>query len=146
MVAEYDRRRRLVVDGFNALGLETFEPLGAFYAFPRITSSGLDSETFTERLLEGPLPWTKMRQAYGLLRLCDRYGRERVDALCARAIAFDVIDVPRIERMLKSAHKVEETAESTGRVVRLPAGRFARDPAAFATVRSAKDAPEKGGE
>ena len=52
MRAEYDRRRRLVVDGFNAMGLETFEPLGAFYAFPRITSTGLDSETFAQRLLE----------------------------------------------------------------------------------------------
>ena len=52
MRAEYDRRRRLVVDGFNALGLETFEPRGAFYAFPRITSTGLDSETFARRLLE----------------------------------------------------------------------------------------------
>jgi len=52
MRAEYDRRRRLVVDGFNAMGLETFEPLGAFYAFPRITSTGLDSETFARRLLE----------------------------------------------------------------------------------------------
>ena len=52
MLAEYDRRRRLIVDGFNALGLQTFEPLGAFYAFPRITSTGLDSETFAARLLE----------------------------------------------------------------------------------------------
>ena len=52
MVAEYDRRRRLVVDGFNALGLETFEPRGAFYAFPRVTSTGLDAETFAERLLQ----------------------------------------------------------------------------------------------
>ena len=52
MLAEYDRRRRLVVDGFNAMGLETFEPRGAFYAFPRITSTGLDSETFARRLLE----------------------------------------------------------------------------------------------
>jgi aminotransferase len=52
MLAEYDRRRRLVVDGFNAIGLDTFEPRGAFYAFPRITSSGLDSETFARRLLE----------------------------------------------------------------------------------------------
>jgi aminotransferase len=52
MLAEYDRRRRLVVDGFNALGLDTFEPRGAFYAFPRITSTGLDSETFAQRLLE----------------------------------------------------------------------------------------------
>src|SRR4051812_38096589 len=52
MLAEYDRRRRLVVDGFNAMGLETFEPRGAFYAFPRITSTGLDSDTFSRRLLE----------------------------------------------------------------------------------------------
>jgi aminotransferase len=51
MLAEYDRRRRLVVDGFNAMGLRTFEPRGAFYAFPRITSTGLDSETFAQRLL-----------------------------------------------------------------------------------------------
>jgi len=51
MLTEYDRRRRLVVDGFNAIGLDTFEPRGAFYAFPRITSTGLDSETFAERLL-----------------------------------------------------------------------------------------------
>ena len=51
MLAEYDRRRRLLVDGLNALGLETFEPRGAFYAFPRIGSTGLDDETFVERLL-----------------------------------------------------------------------------------------------
>jgi aminotransferase len=51
MVAEYDARRRLLVDGLRAAGLDTFEPRGAFYAFPRITSTGLDSDTFTERLL-----------------------------------------------------------------------------------------------
>jgi aminotransferase len=52
MRAEYDRRRRLVVDGFNAMGLETFEPRGAFYAFPKVTSTGLDADTFARRLLE----------------------------------------------------------------------------------------------
>jgi aminotransferase len=51
MVAEYDRRRRLLVDGLNALGLDTFEPLGAFYAFPKISSTGLSDDEFTERLL-----------------------------------------------------------------------------------------------
>jgi transposase len=93
---------------------------------------------YAERLLEGPLPWTRMRQAYALLRLCERYGKERVDALCARALAFDVIDVPRIERMLKAARTAEDAAPS-GRVVPLPPGRFARDPSSFATLR-------KGGE
>lgn len=52
MVSEYNRRRRFLVDGFNALGLDTFEPKGAFYTFPRVTSTGLDSETFSQRLLE----------------------------------------------------------------------------------------------
>jgi aminotransferase len=51
MVAEYDRRRRVVVDGLNAIGLPTFEPRGAFYAFPDVRPSGLDSETFCQRLL-----------------------------------------------------------------------------------------------
>jgi aminotransferase len=51
MRAEYDRRRRLIVDGLNAIGLETFEPLGAFYAFPRITSTGLSDEDFAQGLL-----------------------------------------------------------------------------------------------
>jgi aminotransferase len=53
MLAEYDRRRRLVVDGLNALGLRTFEPRGAFYAFPEVTSTtGLSSEAFAQGLLE----------------------------------------------------------------------------------------------
>jgi aminotransferase len=53
MVAEYDRRRRLVVDGLNAIGLRTFEPRGAFYAFPEVTSAtGLTSEEFAQGLLE----------------------------------------------------------------------------------------------
>lgn len=51
MVKEYDRRRRLIVDGLNRLGLKTFEPRGAFYAFPNIQASGMDDETFAEKLL-----------------------------------------------------------------------------------------------
>jgi len=51
MVAEYDRRRKLLVSGLNRLSLTTFEPRGAFYAFPNISASGMDSETFAERLL-----------------------------------------------------------------------------------------------
>lgn len=51
MRAEYDRRRRLIVDGFNRLGLTCFEPRGAFYAFPSIKSTGLTDEEFCDRLL-----------------------------------------------------------------------------------------------
>jgi len=51
MVAEYDRRRRLVVAGLNSMGLRCAEPRGAFYAFPNIGSTGMNDETFAERLL-----------------------------------------------------------------------------------------------
>ncbi len=47
----YDRRRRLMVDGFRKMGLECFEPLGAFYVFPSIASTGMTSEEFCEKLL-----------------------------------------------------------------------------------------------
>ena len=51
MRQHYDRRRRLIVDGFNRLGLTCFEPRGAFYAFPSIEVAGLDDEAFCEELL-----------------------------------------------------------------------------------------------
>jgi len=51
MVAEYDRRRKLIVSGLNRLGLTTFEPHGAFYAFPKVSASGMDDEAFAEKLL-----------------------------------------------------------------------------------------------
>jgi aminotransferase len=52
MRAEYNRRRQLIVGGLNQLGLPTFEPKGAFYAFPSILPSGMDDETFSMRLLD----------------------------------------------------------------------------------------------
>ena len=51
MVGEYDRRRRMFVEGLNRIGLPTVEPKGAFYAFPRISGTGLTSEQFSEQLL-----------------------------------------------------------------------------------------------
>ena len=48
---EYNMRRRLVVHGFNSMGLTCFEPRGAFYVFPSIQISGLTSSEFCERLL-----------------------------------------------------------------------------------------------
>lgn len=52
MLAEYDRRRRVIVKGFRDLNLSCFEPKGAFYAFPSIKSTGMTSEEFAEALLK----------------------------------------------------------------------------------------------
>lgn len=51
MRVEYNRRRQLIHQGMNALGLPTFEPHGAFYVFPSIHNTGLDDEAFAEKLL-----------------------------------------------------------------------------------------------
>jgi len=96
---------------------------------------------FIARLIDGPLPWAKMRQVYALIRLCRKYGGPRVDALCLRALAFDVLDVRRIERLLKTAQRSEDSVESTGKLITLPSARFARDPASFST----RNNDDKGG-
>ena len=51
MVEDYNRRRLVMVEGLNSIGLSCFEPKGAFYAFPSIKSTGLSSEEFAEKLL-----------------------------------------------------------------------------------------------
>ena len=52
MREEYDGRRRFLLDGFRSIGLECFEPKGAFYMFPSIQSTGMDSDTFCTKFLE----------------------------------------------------------------------------------------------
>lgn len=90
---------------------------------------------YAERLLGRPLPWIKMRQGYQLLRLCNKYGQQRVDATCRRALDFDVVDVPRIARMLKEAVRTEDEAEQDGRLKKLLLHpRFARGNDLFQTL------------
>jgi hypothetical protein len=102
----------------------------------KLKKRGEHVDRFARRLLGGPLPWTTMRRGYELDRLCDRHGDARVDALCKRALEFDVIDVPRIGQMLKRAIAAEEQASSDGKLRSLASTsspRFARDGASFAT-------------
>ena len=65
MVKEYNRRRRVLVDGFRKLGLDCFEPLGAFYVFPCIKSTGLSSDEFCEQLLLSEKVLAVLGNAFG---------------------------------------------------------------------------------
>lgn len=56
---------------------------------------------FMEQLLSGAFPWAKLRQAQKLLRLGDKYGWRRLAAACRRALAFEVINVYKVERILQ---------------------------------------------
>ena len=96
MLEEYDMRRRLIVNGFNKLGLACREPKGAFYAFPCIRSTGMTSEEFCEKLLYSEkvavVPGTAFGESgEGFVRASYCYSTEHImEAL------------KRIERFLKS--------------------------------------------
>ena len=95
MVAEYDRRRKLLVSGLNTIGLPTFEPRGAFYAFPKVDVTGLDDETFCDRLLKEEHVACIPGNAFGA-------GGEGF-ARCCYATGYDQLEeaLERIERFVK---------------------------------------------
>ena len=83
MKAEYNQRRRLMVNGFNKAGLVCREPKGAFYAFPCIKSTGLTSDEFCEKLLESKhvavVPGTAFgRGGEGFVRASYCYSTEHI--------------------------------------------------------------------
>jgi aminotransferase len=94
MHAEYDRRRRLIVDGLNRIGLPTVEPHGAFYAFPRVSGTGLDDEQFAHRLLQEEHVAVVPGNSFGA-------GGEGF-VRCSYATAYDQIEeaLRRIERFV----------------------------------------------
>lgn len=95
MRSEYDRRRRLIVSGLNQLGLKTFEPRGAFYAFPSIAASGMTDGDFAEKLLTEEQVAVVPGSAFG------NSGAGFVR--CCYATAYDKIEeaLERIERFMR---------------------------------------------
>ncbi|WP_437947614.1 hypothetical protein WME98_43860 [Sorangium sp. So ce296] len=94
---------------------------------------GVHVGIYAERLLDVPLPWTRMRLVYALLRLCNKFGNGRVEAICQSALAFDVVDVQRVTRMLEAAKTPASPPTDERKVVTLPTPRFARSTEHFAT-------------
>ena len=96
MVEEYDMRRRLIVSGFNRIGLSCREPKGAFYAFPCISSTGLSSEEFCERLLYTEKVAVVPGTAFG------QGGEGFIRASYCYSIEHILEAIRRIERFLKT--------------------------------------------
>lgn len=96
MRARYDRRRRLIVDGLNSMGLACFEPRGAFYAFPSITITGMSDQEFSERLLMEEKVACVPGSAFGT---CGA-GHVR----CSYATAYDQIE-QALQRMARFAQR-----------------------------------------
>ncbi len=90
---EYNRRRRLIVDAFNSLGLTCFEPKGAFYIFPSIESTGMKSEEFCEKLLMDKklalVPGTAFGESgEGFLRVSYAYSVKQISEAIDRLSEF----------------------------------------------------------
>ena len=96
MREEYDMRRRLIVSGFNRIGLSCREPLGAFYAFPCIRSTGLSSDEFCERLLYAEKVAVVPGTAFG------QGGEGFIRASYCYSTAHITEALRRIERFLKT--------------------------------------------
>lgn len=93
MLAEYDRRRRLMVDGLRAVGLPAFRPRGAFYAFPDIRATGMSSAVFSERLLAEERVAVVPGSAFGAcgeghVRACYASGYEQIERALERIGRF----------------------------------------------------------
>jgi len=88
---------------------------------------------YAERLLDDPLPWTRMRSVYRLLGLVRRYGPDPVEAACERALDLDVVSVSKIASMLAKAREREQPVlpAAAGSQHNSQGGRFARDPNEF---------------
>jgi len=98
---------------------------------------------FTTVLLSGTFPWARLRQAQKLLRLAERYGTARVNAACARALAFELIDVRRVEGIVRSRSRARGGPR---RARRGPAAarRFARPPESLLTPPHEEDDDDDG--
>lgn len=93
MRQRYDRRRRLIVDGLNSLGLKCFEPRGAFYAFPSVRGSGMDDAEFAERLLDEERVAVIPGRAFGIggagyVRCSYATAYEKIEKALERIAAF----------------------------------------------------------
>lgn len=93
MRQEYNRRRLLIVNGLNQLGLSTFEPHGAFYAFPAIAASGMDEDIFAQKLLEeervAVVPGNAFgRGGEGFVRCSYATAYEKIEEALERIAAF----------------------------------------------------------
>jgi aminotransferase len=95
MVDSYDRRRRLMVNGFQRMGLACFEPLGAFYVFPSIRATGLSSQAFCEHLLRAEQVACVPGDAFGAC------GEGYIRCCYATALGALQEALTRIERFIK---------------------------------------------
>jgi transposase len=108
------------------------------------TNHGEAIGRYAAALLDSPLPWTRMRRVYALLGLVRRYGAARVTEVCTAALAADLLDVRRLQRMLELASTPTPASTPSARVV--PLARYLRPVTQYALPLRPAAPSSEGGE
>lgn len=96
----------------------------------RADQQGKSIGTMARRMLDVPLPWTRMRRVYALLGLVKKYGPARVESACATALAAEMYEIHRLTRMLADPRSQESPATPAPSVV--PLARYLRPATQYA--------------
>jgi hypothetical protein len=113
----------------------TYAMRDANYIIQKAKQRGEHIGIFTQRLLCGDFPWANLRQSQKLMRLCDKYGDDALETSCQRALSFDLVNVKRLENIVKNALDKKQEASLSNRnqpsnVIQMPL-RFMRDNSSF---------------
>jgi len=117
----------------------------ADYIIGKAKERGEHIGIFTEQLLSGDFPWANLRQSQKLMRLYDKYGYQLLEAACGRALSFDVVNVRKVENIIKNALENEkrrtlEPGQENSDVIQLPL-RFLRDNNCFNNSKTNRETP-----
>jgi transposase len=112
------------------------------YLARKAAEHGKSAGRFAKALLEGPLPWTRMRRVYALLGLIKHYGPARVDSACAMALEADMVDIYRLKKLLELAPL--QGPSGPDRVI--PLARYLRPAQQYALPLASHEPNEKGDE
>jgi transposase len=109
----------------------------------KASTVGPQTEHFMRLLLSGTFPWSKLRQAQKLMRLAEKYGSARVESACQRALAFDLINVQRVQRIIQHALAPQAEDDPATSVVQMPL-RFLRSNDSFTQSSQSKEVKRDG--
>jgi transposase len=109
----------------------------------KASTVGPQTQRFMRLLLSGTFPWSKLRQAQKLIRLAEKYGSTRVESACQRALAFDLINVQRVQRIIQHALAPQPEDDPATSVVQMPL-RFLRSNKSFTQSSQSKEVKRDG--
>lgn len=107
------------------------------YCIDKGKEVGENCHRFMEKLLSGAFPWSRLRQAQKLIRLWEKYGKDRVEQACQRALSFNLVNVHRVEKIVLQVLTSTITPEKEGKVVL--EGRFQRSATYFSHKKEETD-------